>query len=110
MAEPVSGWIWGHNLRGFLGLLSHYVGYAFDETDWETIGLGVGETDDEKPDRWYSYPLIGTEASVEVRLARAVGGDEVCVIVVGVESLELRLRADTLVDACAALPGARELG
>ncbi|MFW6694557.1 hypothetical protein [Streptomyces sp. MAR4 CNX-425] len=61
MAEPVSGWIWRSNLRGFLELLSGYVGYPFDETDWETVELGVQDSDDEDADRWYAYPLIEAE-------------------------------------------------
>ncbi|MEY2233538.1 MULTISPECIES: hypothetical protein [Streptomyces] len=38
MAE-VAGWIWQHNLRSLLELLSHYVGYDFDGTDWDTAEL-----------------------------------------------------------------------
>jgi hypothetical protein len=41
-----------------------YAGYAFDETDWEAIEAGIQDTDDEAPDGWYSYPLVGTSRSV----------------------------------------------
>lgn len=51
MTEPIAGWIWGRNLHAFLRLLSHYAGYDFDDTDWETIEAGVQETDDEAPRR-----------------------------------------------------------
>lgn len=44
----VGGWIWERNLRSFLELLSHYVGYGFDATDWETVALAVEATDDER--------------------------------------------------------------
>lgn len=97
----VGGWIWGRNLRSFLELLSHYVGYDFDATDWETVALAAEATDDEHADRWYSYPLVGDAHEVEVRLARAVGGDEVFVTVHGDVTVELELRADTLLSAFA---------
>ncbi|MQY16840.1 hypothetical protein SRB5_70430 [Streptomyces sp. RB5] len=86
--ELVSGWIWGHSLRGFLELLSRCV-------------FGVGRTDDEWLDRWYVCPLVGADVTVEVRLVRVVGGDGVSVTVAGPESSGLRLRVEVLVDACA---------
>ncbi|MFJ8013725.1 hypothetical protein [Streptomyces sp. NPDC096339] len=101
MAE-VGGWIWERNLRSFLELLSHYVGHGFDVTDWETVALAVEGTDDERPDGWYSYPLVGEQRQVEVRLARAVGGDELMVTVKGPLTPELEVRADTLPAAFAA--------
>ncbi|MEU6310642.1 hypothetical protein [Streptomyces sp. NPDC047014] len=101
MAE-VGGWIWDCNLRSFLELLSHYVGYEFDATDWETVALAVKATDDERPDGWYAYPLVGQDQQVEVRLARAVGGDELMVAVKGTLTPELEVRADTLLAAFAA--------
>jgi hypothetical protein len=101
MAE-VGGWIWGRNLRSSLELLSHYVGYGFDATDWETVALAIEATNDERPDGWYSYPLVGKHRQVEIWLARAVGGDELMVAVKGVLTPELEVRADTLLAAFAA--------
>ncbi|MEW2075633.1 hypothetical protein ACFZAG_06030 [Streptomyces sp. NPDC012403] len=101
MTEPITGWIMGRNLRGFLELLSRYAGYAFDETDWETVEAGVQDTDDEAPDGWYAYPLAGTDATLWVSLARALGGREVSVSVTGAGTPELRLRTDTLLSAFA---------
>ncbi|MEU6212796.1 hypothetical protein ABZ891_23215 [Streptomyces sp. NPDC047023] len=100
MAE-VDGWIWEHNLRSFLELLSHYVGYGFDATDWETVALAVEATDDERTDGWYSYLLVGEHRRLEVRLARAVGGDELMVAVKGALTPELEVRVDTLLAAFA---------
>ncbi|MFC9817373.1 hypothetical protein ACFVJM_35575 [Streptomyces virginiae] len=100
MAE-VGGWIWERNLRPFLELLSHYGGYDFDATDWETVARAVEETDDERTEGWYAYPLVGESGQAEVRLARSVGGDEVSVTVHGSLTAELRLRADTLLSAYA---------
>ncbi|WP_030960698.1 hypothetical protein [Streptomyces sp. NRRL S-378] len=101
MAE-VGGWIWERNLRSFLELLSQYVGYGFDATDWETVALALEATDDERTDGWYSYPLVGEHRQVEIRLARAVGGDEVRLAVKGPLTPELEVRADTLMAAFAA--------
>ncbi|MGW7031459.1 hypothetical protein ACWGFX_30405 [Streptomyces xanthophaeus] len=101
MAE-VGGWIWGRNLRSFLELLSHYLGYRFDATDWETVALALEATDDERTDGWYSYPLVGEHRQVEIRLARAVDGEEVRLAVKGALTPELEVRADTLLAAFAA--------
>ncbi|MFE0420667.1 hypothetical protein [Streptomyces tendae] len=102
MTEPIDGWIWSSNLRPFLETLSHFAGYEFDATDWRTIDAAVQDTDDDNPDLWYAYPLVGVNATLEVSLARAVGGEEMSVRVAGAEAPELRLQADTLLSAFAA--------
>ncbi|MFF4324616.1 hypothetical protein [Streptomyces sp. NPDC001568] len=89
------------NLRSFLELLSHYVGYDFEATDWETVTRAIVKTDEEQPGGWYLYPLIGDTHGVEVRLARSVGGEEVSVTVNGPMTTELEVRADTLLSAFA---------
>jgi hypothetical protein len=58
---------------------------------------------EEAPDSWYSYPLVGTNASLKVTLAQSVGGQEVSVSVTGAETPELRLRTDTLLSAFASV-------
>ncbi|OWA21580.1 hypothetical protein B9W64_03900 [Streptomyces sp. CS159] len=102
MTEPIGGWIWGRNLRAFLEVLSLHAGYGFDGTDWRTIEAGVQDTDDDNPDLWFAYPLVGVNATLEVSLSRAVGGEEMSVRVTGAETPELRLRTDTLLSAFAA--------
>ncbi|MFF0291981.1 hypothetical protein ACFYST_04685 [Kitasatospora sp. NPDC004614] len=99
MTEPIAGWILAHNLRAFLELVSHYAGYAFDATDWETVELGVRDTDDEDPDAWYSYPLVGSAATLDAELAHSVGTEVLMVTVSGAGDRELRLRIDTLLTA-----------
>ncbi|MFJ3310955.1 hypothetical protein ACIPSA_50120 [Streptomyces sp. NPDC086549] len=84
--------------------MTRYVGYDFDGTDWQAVELGLEATDDEHTDRWYSYPLVGSDHQVDVHLAKAVGGYEVSVRVAGISDPELRLRADTLMAAFAARP------
>lgn len=87
-------------LRPFLELLAGYIGYAFDDTDWETIEIGLESTDNEDPEAWYSYPLSGPAHCLEIRVARDVEeGDMVSVAVSGATAADLRLRIDTL---CAA--------
>ncbi|MER5462510.1 hypothetical protein ABT010_17895 [Streptomyces sp. NPDC002668] len=100
--HDIGGWIWQRNLAAFMELLSRYIGSDFDETDWDTVALGLEATDDEDPDCRYAYPLAGATASLEVRLANAVGSDVLSVVVAGAWSSELRLRIDTLMSALAA--------
>ncbi|MFD7975303.1 hypothetical protein [Streptomyces sp. NPDC059071] len=102
MSESIGGWIWGRNLRPFLEVLSRFAGYEFDETDWRTVEAAVQDTDDENLDLWYAYPLAGVNVTLEVSLARAIGGEEVSVRVAGAEASELRMRIDTLLCAFAA--------
>ncbi|MFC5239583.1 hypothetical protein [Streptomyces atrovirens] len=102
MSESIDGWIWSRNPRSFLEVLSLFAGYEFDATDWRTIEAGVQDTDDDNPGLWYVHSLAGVNATLEVNLARAVGGEETSVRVVGAEAPELRLRTDTLLSAFAA--------
>ncbi|MDN3028363.1 hypothetical protein [Streptomyces sp. S.PB5] len=99
--RTVEGWIWDENVQPFMALLARYVSYDFDGTDWQVVELGLEATDDEHPDRWYSYPLVGSSHHLDVHLAKAVGGHEVSVRVVGTTDPELLLRADTLIAAFA---------
>ncbi|MFF8717478.1 hypothetical protein ACF07T_39670 [Streptomyces sp. NPDC015184] len=50
---------------------------------------------------WHSYPLVGEQRQVEVRLARAVGDDELMMAVKEALTPELEVRADTLLAAFA---------
>ncbi|WP_327428592.1 hypothetical protein [Streptomyces sp. NBC_01236] len=103
-SDEMRGWIWRPHLRSFLELLARYNSMWFDETDWETVSLGLETTDDETPDAWYSYPLDSSLHSLNVRLANSPGGNEVSVALTGATSADLRLRIDTLMDAFAARP------
>ncbi|MFF4346624.1 hypothetical protein [Streptomyces sp. NPDC001530] len=100
-SDEMRGWIWRPHLRSFLTLVAGYNGARFDETDWDAVLLGLGPTDDENPHAWYSCPLTGAGHSLHVRLANALGGNEVSVAITGATSADLRLRIDTLMDAFA---------
>jgi hypothetical protein len=80
-------------------MLSGYVGYGFDATDWEVISLGLEETDDEDPNGWYSYELIG-DARVGLQMARCLGDGIVMLRVIGGSS-DIQIRAETLLAAYA---------
>ncbi|MDC0766142.1 hypothetical protein [Streptomyces sp. HD] len=98
-SDEMGGIVRGESrLRPFLELLAHYIDHPFDDTDWETIELGLEPTDDEA-DVWYSYPLIGSVQSLGVRLARDAETDIVWVTVTGAALADLRLRIGTLFDA-----------
>ncbi|MFE0255203.1 hypothetical protein [Streptomyces sp. NPDC059010] len=98
-SDEMGGAVWGESrLRTFLELLAHYIDHPFDDTDWETIEIGLEPTDDEA-DVWYSYPLIGSVQSLDVRLARDAEADIVRVTVTGATLADLRLRIGTLFDA-----------
>ena len=95
----VTGWVWESNVHPFLRMLSSYVGYGFDPTDWEVISLGLEETDDEDTNRWYTYELFGA-APVGLQMARCIGDGIVMLRVIGGSS-DIQLRAETLMDAYA---------
>jgi hypothetical protein len=105
----LDGPIRSENLRTFLELLSDYVHYDFDDTDWDTIALGIEETDDSEDDpaAWYAYPLHGSLHAAQVHLAYSRPypedddgePDTVSVLVTGAHSRDLRLRIDTLIAA-----------
>lgn len=101
--DEMGGAVWKESdLRPFLGFLSGYINYAFDDTDWETVEIGLESTDNEDPEAWYSYPLTGPTHSLEVRAARDIeDGDMVSVAIKGATAADLRLRIDTLFAAFA---------
>jgi hypothetical protein len=93
----------GRNVRALLRLLSCYAGYAFDDTDWQTVVLGLEGTDDDQDDGWYSYPLVGHH-HLNVALANSMGNDVVSVRIDGLTDYDMALRAETLLDAYAQMP------
>ncbi len=99
-SSVVAGWVWDRNIRPFLDLLSRYVGYSFDDTDWQAVALGLEATDDDRQEHWYSYPLEGHH-QLTVLLANAVGSSVVSVRVEGLDDHDLALRTETLLDAYA---------
>ncbi|MFI1769981.1 hypothetical protein ACH41H_49665 [Streptomyces sp. NPDC020800] len=100
MRNPI-GSIWQRSLATFLEFVSRYVGSDFDETDRDTVALGLEATDDEDSDGWYAYPLTGSTASLEVRLANTASSEVLSVVAAGAWPCELRLRIGTLTSAIA---------
>lgn len=50
--------------------------YDFDDSDGLAISTALPNTDNDRADGWYAYPLVGVRP-VEIRLARDVEADEV---------------------------------
>lgn len=82
-AQSSSKASWSRNGRSSAAGDQASADYAFDETDWDTIELGIFDTDDEKPDGWYAYPLVGSSATLEVSLAHSVGSEVMSIRVAG---------------------------
>ncbi len=98
MAErEVAGWVWPWNLERLLFWASLYVGYRFDDSDWQAVDTAMPATDDERDAGWYEYPLVGTPP-LSVRLARAVEADPVRVRIRGDLDEPLASRIETLFD------------
>ncbi|WP_327184816.1 hypothetical protein [Streptomyces sp. NBC_01334] len=52
-------WILEANLRPFCESVAEFSGHRFDDSDWQAIENALPETDAERPDGWYDYPLSG---------------------------------------------------
>lgn len=89
-------WIWITGLRGFLELVSSYVGYRFDDLDWDAVGAGLGALTGE--DDTFGYP-IGGRPELGLVLARYPGGDEVRFWITGRRDRLLSARICGLTDA-----------
>lgn len=106
--RDLGGAVRTEHLRTFLAVLSGYLLYEFDDSDWDTVALGIEDTDDEEEViGWYDYPLEGGLHAVRVHLAlcRPFREDDdgasefVSVRVTGACSADLWLRVDTLITA-----------
>ena len=96
----VSGWVWPSNVRQLFTWLSLYVGYAFDESDWQAIETALPDTDNEAENGWYNYPIAGVPP-LRVSVARSGDADPVMVNVSGDMDAVLEARIDTLVSVMA---------
>ncbi|WP_431917450.1 DUF6881 domain-containing protein [Amycolatopsis tucumanensis] len=94
-SEEVRGWVFGTNVHKFLEHLSSWIGYEFDELDWQAIEQALPATDAERADGWYDYPLAG-QPQLSVSLAADPGASPVLVRVVGEMDAVLVARIDTL--------------
>jgi hypothetical protein len=96
----VDGWVWQGNVEPLLRWVSHYVGYSFDQTDWQAVQVALPSTNADTADGWYEYPLVGTPP-LTVSLARNVDALPVMVRIVGEMHQVLEARIDTLVSVLA---------
>ncbi|MEQ7011291.1 hypothetical protein ABN028_34495 [Actinopolymorpha sp. B17G11] len=99
--SEVAGWVWPANLRTTMQYLSMWIGYDFDDTDWDAINHGFLKTSGDPPGRpQYDYPIVGSPI-LTVLLARDPGADPVSVLVRGEMDDILRARIDTLLSILA---------
>lgn len=75
-------WIIDTNLRPLCESVAEFVGYAFDDSDWQAIDTALPTTDVEQSS-WYDYPLLG-QVSVTLLVAADPGSSVVFVRLVGV--------------------------
>ena len=98
--QEISGWVESGNVRTMMRWLAHFVGYTFDDSDWEAVSTGLRGTDSGTGDGWYDYPISGTP-DLTVWLAENPGAAPVSVRVVGATDAVLVGRIETLVGVLA---------
>lgn len=98
--REVGGWVWPANVERLLFWASHYVGYRFDDLDWQAVESALPATDDKGENGWYEYPLVGVPP-LRVHLAQCVGAAPVMVRVAGDMDDVLAARFSTLLDVFA---------
>lgn len=96
-ATRVEGWVAEEHVVRLLQQISAYIGYAYDELDEVALTGALDDTNDERSDGWFEYPLSGTPTLV-IRLARSPGSAVVSVRVEGAMNLVLATRIETLLD------------
>ncbi|WP_290863273.1 hypothetical protein [Hamadaea sp.] len=94
--RTIENWIREDNVMATLEHLSSLIGYPYDGADEDALIGALDETDDET-DRWFEYPLCGSQV-LTVRLAQAVGGAVVSIQVSGVMDEVLAARVETVLD------------
>ena len=92
----IGGWIMPGNLRSLMFWLAYYVGYSFDESDWEAVQAALPATNSEQASGWYDHPVLGSPP-LRVWLARTPGDTPVSVRVTGELDLILSARFETLI-------------
>lgn len=105
----VSGWVRSVNVQHLFRWLSLYVGYGFDETDWQAIAAARPDTDNDTEQGWYEYPVAGSPPLV-VAVAQSIGADPVMVSVTGDMDAVLSARVDTLLSVMAEIGSAEWMG
>jgi hypothetical protein len=98
--SEVRGWVWSGNVRTGLEYVSRWVGYEFDDTDWQAVENGLPDTSAEEPERWYDYPIVGSPQLV-VLVAVNPGADPVDIRVQGEMDDILAVRIETLLSVLA---------
>lgn len=90
----ISGWVWYANTKTVFEYLAGWIGYSFDNLDWEAIEVALPWTDADREDAWYEYSLIG-DPVLTVRVADNPGDDIVTFEITGTMDPVLEARIDT---------------
>ncbi len=98
--SEVSGWVWSGHVRTALQWISRWVGYDFDDTDWQVVEDALPRTSWEPPEQWYDYPIIGTP-TLTAYVAREPGADPVGIRVQGTLDPILTTQIETLLSLLA---------
>jgi|HubBroStandDraft_1064217.scaffolds.fasta_scaffold337671_2 hypothetical protein len=95
-SAEVGGWILPGNVHTLMFWIAHYVGYSFDDSEWQAVQAALPGTDAEKDSGWYDYPLLG-EPALTVWLAENPGDTPVSVRVTGDMDAVLAARVETVI-------------
>lgn len=95
-STEIAGWVRESNVRRLMVYISLWIGYRFDDVDWQAIEDALPDTDTDS-ERWYDYPLVG-DPDLVVWLAINVGAVPVSVKVVGDMDAVLAARVDTAIE------------
>jgi hypothetical protein len=87
----ISTWVREENLQLFLERLSAFIGYRFEDWDWDAVRFGICDTDSQHG-QWYEYELRGSPP-VELAFARADDTERLNVKVVTEEPTAVRIEA-----------------
>jgi hypothetical protein len=96
-AVLAGSWIWHSSLRRFLELVSSYVDYSFDESDWLAIEAGLDALTGEN--QAFDYPIIGRQELSVSLSTDPNSGYEISVKITGRPDRLLGARISGLIDA-----------
>jgi hypothetical protein len=95
---PLTTWVLRDNLRLFLERVSGFIGYRFDESDWDAVRLGVREASASQ-NRRYDFTLFG-ESNANFVFEAAEDGRRVVVFVEAQEAVLIKTGAFARVMQC----------
>lgn len=89
----IARWIYEENILPWLETIANFVGYKFDEWDWNAVNFGIQNTNVEE-EKWYEYQLIGNQIA-DVKIAIDVGASVMFVQLQSEKSVEEKAQVAT---------------